>query len=300
MESVVRCIEMGAEDYLPKPFDPVLLRARINACLEKKRLRDKEALYLAQIQEVLNQLNVELAEAAAYVKTLLPDPIMGEKPSVDWRFIPSTALGGDCFGYHRLDDDHFAVYLVDVCGHGVGAALLSVSVTNVLRSHTLQNTDFREPDQVLNGLNSAFPMDKHDFKYFTIWYGVYNKSSRTLVYASGGHHPALLLRGSFSKKAQVIQLMTPNLFIGAMPDLAYKKAVHELEGPCRLYVFSDGVFEIAKTDGAIWEFEDFVEFMAQPPVEGQSCMDRLLNHVQELSGSETLDDDFSILEVIIE
>lgn len=50
-ERVARCVEMGAEDYLPKPFDPVLLQARIGACLEKKQLRDREISYLIQIQE---------------------------------------------------------------------------------------------------------------------------------------------------------------------------------------------------------------------------------------------------------
>lgn len=60
IESVVRCIERGAEDYLPKPFDPVLLRARIGACLEKKRLRDQEILYLKDVAQV--------ADAAAAVE----------------------------------------------------------------------------------------------------------------------------------------------------------------------------------------------------------------------------------------
>jgi sigma-B regulation protein RsbU (phosphoserine phosphatase) len=63
----------------------------------------------------------------------------------DWSFIPSASLGGDSFGYHWINADHFAVYLHDVSGHGWGAALLSVSVINVLRSHALPKTDFRDP-----------------------------------------------------------------------------------------------------------------------------------------------------------
>ena len=113
--------------------------------------------------------------------------------------MPSTTLGGDGLGYHWLDEDSFAIYLVDVCGHGVGAALHSVSVLNVLRSENLQNTDFRRPDQVLAGLNAVFPMENHKEMYFTIWYGVYNRVSRVLTYASGGHPPALLIEDSRRK-----------------------------------------------------------------------------------------------------
>ncbi len=120
-------------------------------------------------------LNSELAEAAEYVKFLLPQPITEGPLQADWRFVPCTTLGGDSLGYHWLDEDLFAIYLIDVCGHGVGAALHSVSVLNVLRSENLQNTDFRRPDQVLAGLNAVFPMEHHKEMYFTIWYGVYNR-----------------------------------------------------------------------------------------------------------------------------
>jgi phosphoserine phosphatase RsbU/P len=100
---------------------------------------------------------------------------------IDWKFIPSNSLGGDAFGYHWLDDDNFAIYLLDISGHGVGAALLSVSVMNALRSESLLNTDFCEPDQVLASLNHAFPGEQHNDMFFTIWYGVFNKSSYSLT-----------------------------------------------------------------------------------------------------------------------
>ncbi len=298
MESVVKCIEMGAEDYLPKPFDPVLLKARISACLEKKRLREKEIAYLVQIKEILGKLNNELAQAADYVKTLLPKPITEGIIRTDWRFIPSTSLGGDSFGYHWLDDDNFAIYLLDVSGHGVGAALLSISVINVLRSHTLPGTDFRKPDQVLSALNNTFPMEQHNNMYFSIWYGVFNKLSRNLEYASAGHPPALLFTDASSGKFQLEELRTQNLFIGCLPNLNFKKGICKVEGPSRLYIFSDGVYEITKEDGKVWEFEEFVEFMVQTTVKNRSVIESLLKYVQELSKTKTLDDDFSIMEVI--
>ena len=92
---------------------------------------------LAESREALlrthNRLQQELRDAERYVRAILPAPI-AEPFAVDWLFVPSTELGGDSFGYHWIDSEHFALYLLDVCGHGVGSALLSVAVINTLRS----------------------------------------------------------------------------------------------------------------------------------------------------------------------
>ncbi len=102
---------------------------------------------------------------------------------------PSSNLGGDSIGYHWIDDDHLALYLIDVMGHGLDSALLSVTITNVLRSGSLRGTDMRHPDQVLAKLNDAFPSARHGQKFFTAWYGVYKRSTRLLTWSGGGHHP---------------------------------------------------------------------------------------------------------------
>jgi sigma-B regulation protein RsbU (phosphoserine phosphatase) len=252
------------------------------------------------LQEALAHLNAELSEAADYVKSLLPSPIVTGPMRTDWRFVPSASLGGDAFGYHWLDEDHFAIYLVDVSGHGVGAALLSVSVINVLRSHTLPVTDFRDPQQVLHALNINFPAEQHNDMFFTIWYGVYNKSSRNLIYASGGHPPALLFSNSFSEEFQIAQLRTPNFVIGGSPDATYEKKMLQLDGPARLYIFSDGVYEITKKDGSIWGLEGFLQFMQQQADKTQLSLDRLFSYAQQANQADSFEDDFTILEVFIE
>jgi phosphoserine phosphatase RsbU/P len=92
---------------------------------------------LLQQNEDLKRLNRELSSAAGYVRTVLPKPIAGAPIRADWKLYPSAAIGGDAFGYHWIDADHFAVYLLDVSGHGWGASLLAVSIINVLRSQAL-------------------------------------------------------------------------------------------------------------------------------------------------------------------
>jgi sigma-B regulation protein RsbU (phosphoserine phosphatase) len=291
--------ELGAVDYITKPFSIPVVKARVKAHLDLKRLRDLEAIQRAKLETVLGMLNSELAEAAEYVKFLLPQPITEGPLQADWRFVPCTSLGGDSLGYHWLDEDSFAIYLIDVCGHGVGAALHSVSVLNVLRSKNLQNIDFRRPDQVLAGLNAVFPMDNHRDMYFTMWYGVYNHSSRLLTYASGGHPPALLMQDMPGNRSEIRELRTPNLFVGGLDGVDFEYDQVEIKPAARLYVFSDGVYEIMNENGACWGFDDLKAYLEDSGDRGKSTMDDLWAHVRQIAGSETLEDDFSVLEIRI-
>jgi phosphoserine phosphatase RsbU/P len=291
--------ELGAVDYITKPFSIPVVKARVKAHLELKRLREIEAIQRAKLESVLLKLNDELAEAADYVRFLLPQPITDGQLKADWHFVPCTALGGDALGYHWLDEDSFAIYLVDVCGHGVGAALHSVSVLNVLRSENLQNTDFRRPDQVLTALNAVFPMEDHKEMYFTIWYGVYNRISRVLTYASGGHPPALLMEDTPEKASEIQELRTPNMIIGGLPDLNFDCDRITLEGPSRLYIFSDGVFEITNDDGAFWGYDGLKAYLQNSDGQGKVIVENLWSHVKQITGSKALEDDFSVLEIVL-
>jgi sigma-B regulation protein RsbU (phosphoserine phosphatase) len=296
IDSVARCIEIGAEDYLPKPFNPVLLKARVGACLEKKRLRDRErSCYQAMVRSQ-KQLAAELAQAAAYVTSLLPLELAGPVETA-WRFVPSTQLGGDAFGYHWLDADHFAIYLLDVCGHGVGAALLSISVMNLLRSSNLPDTDLRSPSEVLSALNEAFPMEEHNNMYFTIWYGVYDRPGRRIAYASGGHPPAVLLTGPDADTAAVLSLGTGGMVIGAVPGVRYPTASQDIGAFNKLYVFSDGAYEITREDGRMLTMAEFVRLLALPSTPDASDLDRTLADLERIRVSDSWEDDLSIVRV---
>jgi phosphoserine phosphatase RsbU/P len=211
--------------------------------------------------------------------------------SDDWKFIPSKSLGGGAFGYHWRDENHFVIYLIDVSGHGVGAALLSVSVINSLRSQSLPNSDFRDPALLLAALNEAFSGEKNNYMFFTIWYGVYNKNSRELVYASGGHPPALFLDNRQIDNAGFTILRTANAAIGAMPDI--RKNTHIAAEDGTLCIFSDGVYEIEKADGTMWQLSEFIEFMRK--WSKADLLDNLFQHVQRINSKDGFEDDFTIL-----
>src|SRR6202451_3504010 len=191
---------LGANDYLVKLPDPIELTARIRHHSRGYIAQIERAEAYAALKKSEERLAEDLAQASKYVTALLPDRLTGGI-TTDWLFVPSVALGGDAFGYHWLDPDHLAMYMLDVCGHGVKAALLSISAINVLRNQSLPATDFRLPSEVLGGLNKVFQMDRHNDMYFTMWYGVYDKQKRRLTYANGGHPPAILMAGSLQADA---------------------------------------------------------------------------------------------------
>jgi sigma-B regulation protein RsbU (phosphoserine phosphatase) len=268
---------------------------KVEEKLKREHQRTNKAL--SERNKILSLLNEELTEAAEYVKTILPQPISNDFVQIDWRFIPSTSLGGDAFGYHMIDDDNLAFYIVDVSGHGVGAALLSVSVINVLRSHSLPKTDFKQPDQVLSALNHAFPSESNKDMFFTMWYGVYNKNNRNLVYASGGHPPAILIGSDGQNESDLKLLRTKNYVIGGLPDSEYSKDDYSISENYKLYIYSDGVYEVETTAGSMWRCKDFQRYMREISLDGNAVLDKLHSHVKSINIKDVFPDDFTILEV---
>jgi len=299
VERAVKCIAMGAEDYLPKPFNPTLLRARVGSCLEKKALRDQDQRLLAALgaekallEKTQNRLMAELDEAARYVRGILPPP-MAAPFAIDWHHEPCSELGGDAFGYHWIDGEHFALYLLDVCGHGVGAALLSVMAINSVRTGALPGVDFRDPGAVLAALNTAYPMERHNEMYFTLWYGVYHAPTRVLRHASGGHPPALLLLPGGGLE----ELREPGLIIGSMPDTRYQAATRVVPPGSRLLILSDGTYEVLLPDGSMLDFDLYKKFVAAHGAEA-GLFRSLLDWLKSLKGPGPLRDDFSMVRAL--
>lgn len=291
---------LGANDYLIKLPEKIELIARIRYhSAAYIRLLERNEAY-QKLEESQRKLNAELQEAANYVMSLLPPPLTGETQahlSAEWRFIPSTKLGGDAFGYHYLDSENFCFYLLDVCGHGVGAAVLSISIMNVLRAGTLPDTNFHNPEQVLKVLNAKFPMEDHNGMFFTIWYGVYHLPSREIIYSSGGHPPAILMTGPSVSQAKIMELTTPGLVIGGMSEAQFISGTCKVDTYGKLFLFSDGVYEIEKPNGEMFTFHEFIVLLQNHSDSIEEDLDRVTRLMRELNGPGSFADDFSILEI---
>jgi sigma-B regulation protein RsbU (phosphoserine phosphatase) len=289
IEDRVKGLDNGADDFLTKPIEINELRARVRAGLRLYQLNQ-------DLQTQKRLLEAELQEAADYVRSILPAPLSGHI-KIDSRFIPSSQLGGDCFDYYWLDPDYLVIYLLDVSGHGLGAALPSISVLNLLRSQSLPDVSFYQPDSVLKALNETFQMNHQNDKYFTIWYGIYNRTRRQLTYASAGHPPAVLITANGTHQ-NFEQLRTPNLPVGMMTDVQYSCDRHNIPPGSVLYVFSDGVYEVNHSlhrHAPNWGLDDFITLLQHQPL--TVSLDTILQEVCVSRGKATIDDDLSLLQI---
>jgi serine phosphatase RsbU (regulator of sigma subunit) len=158
----------------------------------------------------------------------------------------------------------------------------------------LPGADMRWPSQVLATLNNVFPNEMHGGKFFTIWYGVYQPSTRMLAWSGGGHHPAILLGGR-----EPVSLASTGPIMGAFSEMVFPHEACQVGSDARLLIFSDGVFEILRDDCVVWDLSGCTEYLVTEGDANRSeipLMDRLLAHARDLRGSSQLQDDFSVID----
>jgi pSer/pThr/pTyr-binding forkhead associated (FHA) protein len=242
--------------------------------------------------EASKELDRDLESARRYVHSLIPAPLTEGPIRTEWVLLPSARLGGDVFGYHQLDARTFAIFLLDVSGHGTGAAMHAVSVTNVLQRDAVPGLDMRDPAKVATHVNAMFQMSTHGGLYLTLWYGVYDLETRTLAYCSAGHHPSYLVAQA---RERAIPLKTGNIMIGATSPFEFESSSVEVPAGSRLYVFSDGIFEIEAKDGEQWGLDHVLPLIVEPPVQGMTEPERLLQAIRRHARSPDFEDDFTVL-----
>lgn len=254
----------------------------------QKKLRETQLKLEEKNQIITNDLN----KASDYVQSLLPEKLENEILSIDWSFKPTSELGGDIFGYHFLDNDNLAIYLIDVSGHGVQAALHSVSVLNTIKYQNLTDVDFKKPDEVLNGLNKAFQMSEHGEKFFTMWYSVLNIKTLEMVYITAGHPPGLEIN------SEIIEYENQNFFIGGLPEFPFNYSKVKLNSNSQLYIYSDGVYEVQIEGNQIWDIPNLKKYLFDKK-NSENILEELYRYLIDMNGNKQLDDDYSIVKIQI-
>jgi phosphoserine phosphatase RsbU/P len=296
VEDRVIGLDCGADDFLSKPVDPEELLARVRSGIRLHQANERLKLLAAEVQRQKGRLDQELAEAATYVRSLLPQEVRGVV-TVDSCFEPCHELGGDSFDYFWLDDDHFIAYLADASGHGLAAAFPSISLHNQLRSRSL-NVDLHNPAEVLTALNSGFQMDHQQGRYLTMWYGVYQLSTRTLHYASAGHPPALYWADE--SESSLAWLRGQGMAIGLFEEAVYETQTWTVDHNSCLLIYSDGIYEIARPGQKMWTFHEFIDLVreSRTKIRSTNGLAILIKEIQANSNATEFTDDYSAIRII--
>jgi phosphoserine phosphatase RsbU/P len=285
---------LGANDYLLKLPDRDELVARIRYhSTGYIHLLQRNELYQSLL-ESRQELADTIARTADCVRSLLPKSISSGDIEVDWRYVPGRSPGDNIFGYYRLDEDHFAIYLLGFKGDGAGSALQWVSALNLLRASEFPGVDFRRPEAVLSRMNSASRSKSQNRHSFTMWYCVYCRSTRTLRHAGAGHPPAFL---TYDRQTASVLPLSGNSFPAELPDATWVAAETEMRANSRLYIFANSVMEIKKPDGSLWSIDELQTFLRRPVADPDSEIEELCEGFQQMHGCEGLKADFFLIRV---
>jgi sigma-B regulation protein RsbU (phosphoserine phosphatase) len=261
---VVAALRQGASDYLVKPFDLAVALARVQTQLSLKRSVDRildlerslarrnaelEAA-VAELEKANRGMKRDLKAAAAVQHALLPQlPLGVDGANFAWHFRPCDELAGDLLGVIILDDRHVGLYVLDVVGHGVRAALTAVMASRVIAQLACPEgagwTGRRRnprpplsPERLVEALNRAFPWDDQTEQLFTLLYGVLDLDTGRFDFVCAGHPSPVYL----PRQGRARYVKATGVPIG-LAEQGYAGNSLTLAPGDRLYLYSDGVPE---------------------------------------------------------
>lgn len=249
----------------------------------------------AELAEKQRQLDIDLEAAAGIQRSLLPQRLPEiHNCEIAWRFAPCSKVGGDIFNIHQADEHHLAIYMLDVCGHGVSAAFFSVAVYQFLQARTgisAARQPFSSPREILRGLNGAFPFERFE-SYFSIVYVIIDLKSATLSYGNAGHPPPILLRAN--GELEILGRHDPVIGLAAETD--FGEWTKGLAPRDRLIFYTDGVLDNRNDRGESFGRERFYRVLSEHsrlPVPG--LVEAIHKRLDDFCSGTPHDDDITIL-----
>lgn len=301
-ETKVQCFELGAVDYVTKPFHAGEILARIRTQLGIKHLAASLRKSNEQLQDRQNIIDKDLQAAASIQRALLPEDMpFPDHLQVQYIFRPSERIGGDIFNVFVLDEHAVGIYIVDVCGHGVPAAMIATLVSqamspggNVVRifSKDTKSSTITSPLQVLEQLDALFPIERFD-RYFTISYMVIDLQSGLYSYSSAGHPPILLQNSA----GDVVSLEAGGPIIGLGDWVPHREqGSGHIHSGDRLFFYTDGIVELENPEGDTFGVERVKHLIKQQKNNTLSQYSVAVNQgIEDFTHGAVANDDISLL-----
>jgi serine phosphatase RsbU (regulator of sigma subunit) len=299
LNNIVKGIEMGAEDFLPKPFDPVLLHARLNAGLEKKRLRDIEQQYLQTLER---ELEIGREIQAGFLPGEIPKP---QGWQINAFFRAAREVAGDFYDVFEMDDGNIALLLGDVTDKGVGAALYMALFRSLLRAAVLKDTligceengaEKTPAERLLSAVTlvNTYMCQVHDSTMFaTLFFGVLNTDSGELAYINAGQDYPYILRGG----AIQAKLKPSSPAVGVFDEAQFSIQTVYLRPGEALVLYSDGITDAQNQSGEMFEREGWTALLES--VGGsEDLIAGLTRGIFDFMGEAAQYDDISLLTIV--
>ena len=296
----VKAFAIGGVDYLTKPFQMEELHARVETHLKLRRLQIELEETNARLAKVNTRMSRDLKAAAKIQETFLPREAP-RVPGTDfaWIYRPCDELAGDGLNVIPLGDGKVGLYILDVSGHGVASALLSVTLCRLLSppsegsSILIRKGDITPPAEVAARLNRLFPFDPATEQLTTMVYGILNGATGEFRYVSAGHPAPVHVPAG----AAPVFLESQGFPLGLADDVYEERSVHLGAGD-RLYLYSDGIPEAMDPAGKQFGNARLLEAIGEGRSEPlQESVATLLGAITRWHGSESPQDDISILAV---
>jgi sigma-B regulation protein RsbU (phosphoserine phosphatase) len=294
LDSVIRCIELGAEDYLAKPFNPTLLRARVGASLEKKRLRD-------EIVDALDQIEGELQAAREIQLSMVPTEFLPPTPDrpveVFATLEPARKVGGDLYDFFWGEDGRMYFVVADVSDKGAPAALFMARTKTMIR---LVATLYRLPDgapmqphRIIEKVNESLSLENPQGMFVTVFLGILDPATATLSYSNAGHNLPYLLRAGDGVSALNGARGKP---LGIRPTFTYPSDSLKLEPGDGLFVYTDGITEALNTASELFSEERLEEALRSLATASASEMVRgVMERVRTFAANAVQADDIAAM-----
>ncbi len=296
IDSVIRCVELGAEDYLSKPFNPTLLRARVAATLEKKRLRD-------EIVDALGQIEAELQAARDIQLSMVPNefvaPTAARPIEVFATLEPARRIGGDLYDFFWGEDGRSYFLVADVSDKGAPAALFmartKASIRLVATLYRLPDGAQMEPHRIMEKVNEGLSLENQQGMFVTVFLGIIDLASATLSYCNAGHNLPYLINAANGVSVLDGARSKP---LGIRPTFTYETAKLTLTPGDTLFVFTDGITEALNSTDELFSEERLVE--ALRPLAGEpakTVVERVIGSVKEFVGNAAQADDIAAMAI---
>ena len=283
-----RGFEVGAVDYIHKPFSPAVVAARVQTHLVLRETREKLARQLAAIRS-------ELETARQIQLSILPQTVPALAGlDIAARYIPMTSVAGDFYDFVVIDEKRIGVLVADVSGHGMPAALIASMLKIAFAAQAPHASD---PARVLSGLNQAL-CGKFQGHYVTAAYALINMERRSVCYAGAGHPPLLLHERSSGKARSIVE---NGLFLGYFPKASYAAVEVPFQEGDSLLLYTDGIVEMSNQADEPFGEERLESFLEEHAGLASAVMvEGLVDYLKGWSGrsaEEEAEDDVTVVAV---